>query len=60
MKAMKLIFWLATVFPIVFVISILGSPFYAMCCWGAGKDVMGKILDATGEKLKDSLIAFAI
>lgn len=48
----KVILWIIFVSPVIFIIAILGSPFYALCCWAGEREVLEPMLDRVGERIK--------
>ena len=59
MKLIRVCAWMVCVFPLVFIISVLGGPFYALCCWAGEREVIEPMLERVGDYIKESLINFS-
>ena len=58
MKTVKLIIFMCTILPIVFISAVLGGPFYALCVWAGERDIFDSMLDRVGDRLKSACIEF--
>ena len=59
MKMLRMILWMSTVFPFLFIVCLIGCPFYTLCCIAGEREVIESLVDRVGDKIKGWLIRFA-
>jgi len=54
----KIILVMITVLPFIFIIAVLGGPFYALCVYCGEREVAEPLLDRVGDTIADKVSRF--
>mgnify|MGYP007063694557 CR=1 FL=1 len=51
MRKIKMMLMLMTVIPVIFILAVLASPFYAICYWAGEEKAIDAMLDRVAARL---------
>jgi hypothetical protein len=54
----KVILSIIIVMPVIFIIAVLGAPFYTLCVYCGEREIIDPLLDRVGEKLAGKVSEF--